>query len=285
MNCHEFRLHHFDVAAHRHAIPAPATSNDNALRHAALCAACAHLLAEQRELSAQLRQLASVDAHCGPLPEQEHALRAAYQSAYQASNEPAAASSTGNWKIWAGAIAAMLLLTLAGIALSQKVPGWFATGSAAQSAKVAVAGPLPIAEIPRTLTTPTVPRSPSVPRASRKSPQQAREASSPAAIHAALTSATDISAEQPTGWQAARPVSQESSSEEAASDFVPLPYDGDPMLAGSGPIVRVEITGAALRSLGLSLGFPIATESSGRLVQADLVLGQDGLARAIRFVQ
>jgi hypothetical protein len=68
--------------------------------------------------------------------------------------------------------------------------------------------------------------------------------------------------------------------DETASDFVPLPYGGDPMLAGSGPVVRVEINGAVLQSLG----FLIVGEPSAPLVRADLMLGEDGLARAIRFV-
>jgi hypothetical protein len=68
---------------------------------------------------------------------------------------------------------------------------------------------------------------------------------------------------------------------EITSEFVPLLYGGDPMLAGSGPVVRVEMSGAVLQTLG----FPIAGEPSARRVKADLMLGEDGIARAIRFVQ
>lgn len=68
---------------------------------------------------------------------------------------------------------------------------------------------------------------------------------------------------------------------ETTSEFVSLLYGGDPMLKDSGPVVRVEVSGAVLQSLG----FPIAGEPSTRRIQADLLLGQDGLARAIRFVQ
>jgi hypothetical protein len=45
-------------------------------------------------------------------------------------------------------------------------------------------------------------------------------------------------------------------------------------------VVRVELSGAVLQSLG----FPLLGEPSERSVQADLMLGEDGVARAIRFV-
>jgi hypothetical protein len=65
------------------------------------------------------------------------------------------------------------------------------------------------------------------------------------------------------------------------SAFVPLVYGGDPMLTENGPVVRVEVSGTMLQSLG----FPIAGEPSTRRVRADLKLGEDGIVRAIRFVQ
>ena len=48
----------------------------------------------------------------------------------------------------------------------------------------------------------------------------------------------------------------------------------------SGLIVRGEATASAL----ITLGLPITAENINRPVQVDLLLGQDGLARAIRFV-
>jgi hypothetical protein len=48
-----------------------------------------------------------------------------------------------------------------------------------------------------------------------------------------------------------------------------------------GQVVRVRMPRAALRSFGL----PMNEDRAFEAVTADLVLGEDGLARAIRFVQ
>jgi len=45
--------------------------------------------------------------------------------------------------------------------------------------------------------------------------------------------------------------------------------------------VRVELPGSALGEVGL----PFDPETAPESVKADVVLGQDGLARAIRFVR
>ena len=48
-----------------------------------------------------------------------------------------------------------------------------------------------------------------------------------------------------------------------------------------GQIVRVEVPRSALASFGL----PMNAERAGERVKADVVLGYDGVARAIRFVR
>ncbi|MGH9356350.1 MAG: hypothetical protein ACRD10_09500 [Terriglobia bacterium] len=62
--------------------------------------------------------------------------------------------------------------------------------------------------------------------------------------------------------------------------FIPLPYDeGAAPLGGSRQIVRVEVARSALASMG----FPVADAASSSYVQADVLIGEDGVARAIRF--
>ncbi len=67
---------------------------------------------------------------------------------------------------------------------------------------------------------------------------------------------------------------------DVATRFYPLVEEDEMAPLESGRIVRVEMPASALISLGLS----IPAESVNRPVQADLLLGQDGLARAIRFL-
>ena len=67
---------------------------------------------------------------------------------------------------------------------------------------------------------------------------------------------------------------------EDANSFVLLPYGADPASVDEGAVVRVELSRAALASLGLSL-----TETgSDERVLADMVVSEDGTPQAIRLV-
>ncbi len=68
---------------------------------------------------------------------------------------------------------------------------------------------------------------------------------------------------------------------EMVTDYLPLTYLVETTAPESGLVVRVQIPRLAL----VSLGVPMNVERAGELVQADVVIGEDGLARAIRFVQ
>src|SRR5262245_24135448 len=67
---------------------------------------------------------------------------------------------------------------------------------------------------------------------------------------------------------------------EVTTRFYPLVGEDEMAPLESGQVVRVEMTVSTL----ISLGLPIRTENINRPLQADLLLGQDGLARAIRFL-
>lgn len=66
---------------------------------------------------------------------------------------------------------------------------------------------------------------------------------------------------------------------EIATDFIPLSYNAASLQDG-GQIIRVELPRAALANFGL----PVNMDRNQR-VKADLLLGVDGTAHAIRFVQ
>jgi hypothetical protein len=67
--------------------------------------------------------------------------------------------------------------------------------------------------------------------------------------------------------------------DEVMTDFIPLVYDPAPI--GRGSLVRVELPRAALSAFGL----PVNEDRNEDLVQADLLLDDDGLMRAVRFVE
>jgi hypothetical protein len=68
---------------------------------------------------------------------------------------------------------------------------------------------------------------------------------------------------------------------EIATDFIPVTYGGAANLADGGRMVRVELPRSAMASFGL----PVNMDRANERVKADVLLGVDGLAHAIRFVR
>jgi hypothetical protein len=68
---------------------------------------------------------------------------------------------------------------------------------------------------------------------------------------------------------------------EVATEFMPLVEGQEVGSLENARIIRVELPGSALSALGFS-GLP---ETTAEPVEAEVVLGHDGLARAIRFVR
>lgn len=67
--------------------------------------------------------------------------------------------------------------------------------------------------------------------------------------------------------------------DEVTTDFIPLRFDPAP--PGSTSVVRVQLPRTAL----LAFGLPLNEDRNGDLIQADLLLDENGLAQAVRFVE
>jgi hypothetical protein len=68
---------------------------------------------------------------------------------------------------------------------------------------------------------------------------------------------------------------------EITTDFLPLIYSATQPPMESGQLIRVQMPRSAL----LKFGLPMNIERAGMPVKADLLVGEDGLAQAIRFVR
>jgi hypothetical protein len=68
---------------------------------------------------------------------------------------------------------------------------------------------------------------------------------------------------------------------EYTTDFFPLSYSDDQKPMESGEVIRVQMPRSAL----IAFGLPVNIERADVPVKADLLVGEDGLARAIRFVR
>ena len=69
--------------------------------------------------------------------------------------------------------------------------------------------------------------------------------------------------------------------DEIATDFFPLTFAADSISSEGGHLVRVTIP----RSVLVTMGIPMNVDRAAEHVRADVFIGDDGLARAIRFVQ
>ena len=68
--------------------------------------------------------------------------------------------------------------------------------------------------------------------------------------------------------------------DEIATGFFPLTYGSTPNLQEGGQLVRVELSRDAVARFGL----PVNMDRTSERVKADVLVGADGLAQAIRFV-
>jgi hypothetical protein len=80
----------------------------------------------------------------------------------------------------------------------------------------------------------------------------------------------------------ARPPATAASAQEVTTEFLPLLYSGVP--ATHVQMVRMAVPRAALASFGLA-PFEALDHASTGTVLADVLVGDDGLARAVRFVR
>ncbi len=66
---------------------------------------------------------------------------------------------------------------------------------------------------------------------------------------------------------------------EVMTEFFPIVYDPEPIERGQ--IVRIRLPSAALTMFGI----PMNEEHAEEAIRADVLLGEDGMARAVRFVK
>lgn len=111
--------------------------------------------------------------------------------------------------------------------------------------------------------------------------QQIKEESAPAAIE---TPKKQEVAQKPRRRSVRRAPKSEVANHmnrEIATDFMPLGYLNPATLQDGGQIIRVEVPRSALVNFGL----PVNMDRYHEKVKADVLLGVDGLAHAIRFVK
>ncbi len=261
MNCREFNELLNELASDR--LP-DALARKRALMHASGCEACARQLAAQRALSAGLFEFAEATGRVLPPLRIKQQLRAAVTerraapvglpvSATVLAFKPAAKS---NWRRQAlAAAAAILLLFTVAILI------WQQSSGARQHELAGGATPTP-------QVTPDVPKIPRVDEAPAVDMQPRMQF----AQH-------QVAKRRPVRrMRAAETATDE---QEIVSEFVPLTLATDERALANGTLVRLEVPRARL----IALGLPLRVEAERETINAEVMMGDNGVAYAIRVVR
>jgi hypothetical protein len=262
MNCQKFESVATDLA--RGQMMEAEVRND-ALAHSTDCAVCSSLLRNEESLTSGLRALA-VDMGSLDAPQSvENRLLEAFRQPKVVVPLPVARSYR---RYWLTAVAAMLLIVLGVVAMrwngSQPEPPQFAVGEQPQTPKQKNDDDNFSSPKLERVQTPQEPK-PIIVR--RKAKPNSRPSINPTLLQASAGRARNNSVQ--------------SNHAEVATEFMPLGYLNPRSLQDGGQIVRVEVPRTTLASFGL----PMNMERYNEKVKADILLGVDGRAQAIRFVQ
>ena len=264
MNCRDFESIARDLA--RGGL-LDSAERERARAHAEACRPCARRLTDEQALTAGLKAVAASAPSEGAPVRVEGALLAAFRERRAA---PAVAARefgpprAGRWPRWAVAAAAAILVLL-GVSLTRLLPT--ATPEPKQEAHV------PPAATPR--QTPAPPRDEADASLSQKGHRPDPE---PRYI------ARRPRPPKPAAGQRNGPgqeLNAATSETEIVTDFLPLTHGEALPPLESGQLMRVEMPRSALTAFGL----PMNPERADEPVKADVLMGEDGLARAIRFVR
>jgi hypothetical protein len=253
MNCQQFTDLFNDIAREQ---IIDAGAREQALGHSESCQSCAERLADERAITLGLRDLAEQMKGSGARARVEARLLAAFDELALIQLAPQVSARRYRARYLIGAIAAGLL-----IVFGLSVIGW-----------------RQIVPVTRDDGTPPVASSgaPAVPSITITSPPPIMEKTK-----GALPSAQRKFSNRPKGGAPASTRPANPGNTEIATDFLPLTYGAATNLAEGGRMVRVELPHSALATLGL----PVNMDRANERVKADVLLGVDGLAHAIRFVR
>ncbi len=281
MNCQQAEMWIIELAREDAVV---ADFHADALRHLDACPHCAARLATERAVTENLRAVAVHDAHAGaPALVEANLLVALRAQTERVAHAPVRVMSAKSARTWASlfsarramavcAVAALMLLTFA------MLRSRFTAGPNRQTQTAAAGAPAqPV--VANTATenagaTPTEERREGrAQRAAGLLSKQTRRGH--AATHVREQVAMAVGSVGEMTVIARAPVVAES-----VTEFMPLVARSAPPLT-SGQLVRVEVSRSALASLGL----PVNMARAGETMKADVLIGEDGLARAIRLVR
>ncbi|HJT65135.1 MAG TPA: hypothetical protein VJ749_01705 [Pyrinomonadaceae bacterium] len=256
MNCQKFEQVVGELA---HGRMMEAEVRGDALAHSEECAVCLARLRDEETLTRGLQLLAADMESLSAPPELELTLRQAFQQQRKVV-VPMARRSVGP-RYWWAAVAAVLL-----VAMTVAAMWWRSTAPQQEVANKATP--------PKQVETPSGPREQPAPKPAEytavNEPSKGQPQTPSKSIH-----------RNTTPRRAPETPMANHVSNEIATDFMPLGDFSAVSLQDGGQIVRVKLRRSALVRFGL----PVNMDRYNENVKADVLVGVDGLAHAIRFVQ
>ncbi|HEX5084040.1 MAG TPA: hypothetical protein VFY40_18480 [Blastocatellia bacterium] len=261
MNCREFENIVNDLARAESGMRLMgAASRAESSAHAEICGRCAARLADERALSAGLKSLAASDEGKGASPSVETALLKAFHARSSNQFAPRLPIRSKTWprRVPRSVMAAAAIIIAFGFITYRAIRN---DPRKDNNANIAKTPSQPVIKPEGPVTKDKVESEP--PRESR-APQGHRRVrprlNKPFIIDSMTTYAKD---------------------NEDATDFFPLAYGGDPRSMERGEVIRVQTQRSAL----IAFGLPVNVERADAPVIADLVVGEDGMPLAMRFVR
>lgn len=273
MNCQSVSEVVSDLARERGLDQVEANDRQTALEHLEECAECSLSLRDQRALTRSLQELTSeMKSLAAPARVEDRVLATFRQMNQRAEvggqrseNRGQKTQNAVRWNRWMVAAAAVVLIALGIAGLRQYVSRQSQSGTADTQKGVAQSSPSAL---------------PQPAAASDDKPEkQLPEKIAPRKVHRRYSRPLNRDVNPGRQVLANAPAVNDTESE-VATQFMPLGYAPINPQDG-GQLVRVELSRTAM----LSMGLPVNMDRYGERVKADVLLGPDGLARAIRFVQ
>ena len=261
MNCHDLEGIVDDLARGQ---MMEASLREKALAHAESCAGCAMRLEDERSLTAGLRGVAAATAAEQAPHLVESALLTAFREQHLVKHAPVFAGARYSAQRWAyvavGAAAGPVrgLLSLSASRSQVSKPPVLEKAGGAETA-------IPPTTEDRIFAPPPSPGTNGKKLVSVRSSTRSK---GPRRITNAGQSNRAVE-------------KRDDSMDEIATDFIPLMNRESLAQLDSGQVMRVELPRSALMSYGL----PMNMERADERIKADVLVGNDGLARAIRFVR
>jgi hypothetical protein len=292
MNCSDFERIINDLARDQ---VMEATARTSGLAHMESCARCAASLADERSLTVGLRSLAASAEHLEAPAHVEATLLAAFrerEKIIQLKPATRIANPRQRWRSRAAGIAAAVMLLFVVFAASrmrherstpQAMQAINSTSNAENVASSAGARDSQLSGLPVLSSGQRDQDAPGIEPAPLRNAraQQSRLAIQRTPNRTRNSTSGSGGVYQAVGSPQPVNVAADTNGDDIATDFIPLTYGGNLNGMDSGRVVRVELPRTALARFG----FPLNTERAGEPVKADVLLGEDGLAQAIRFVR